>query len=137
MESKKLILGAESVIEALGYWPSFHDAEVISFSVSRALPEIDQTTVAKLCVCVRQYEEVGAGTADYELVCCKCVLIELVFNDLHHLSLCDFNQQNVIDSIDLTCADSGLVFVEIVSIWGFGGVIRCTSVEVGQITNLI
>lgn len=130
-------MGIEKVIEMLGCWPSFHDAEVISFSVSRAFPGIAAATSARLCVNVREYKTVGAGTASYESVCCKSVLIELVFHGLQNISLSGFNHQNVINSIDLNSPDGLLIDVEVDSIWGFGGVIQCASVAVGQVTLLM
>ena len=86
METTKLIHGSEKVVEALGGWPGFHDAEVISFSASRALPLNANSPVANLCVHVRQYAEVGVGTADYELAVTKSVLVNFSFvglSDIH------------------------------------------------------
>jgi hypothetical protein len=77
MEIIKHIDGSEKLEKALGFWPSFHDAEVISFSVSRALPLDTNTCVAKLVVHVRQYAEVGVGTAEYSLAIVKNVLVNL------------------------------------------------------------
>ncbi|WP_420232674.1 Imm50 family immunity protein [Pseudomonas sp. ABY48] len=137
MKPAELISGAESVIEAIGFWPSFHDAEVISFSVSRALPGVDSVTVAKLCVHYREHEAVGVGTADLEYVCQKSLLVELILSDIHDLALTDFNQQNVLESIDLKQSEDLSILVDIVSIWGVGGTIRCNHVAVGAVTNLL
>lgn len=137
MEPAELIQGSERVIEAIGFWPGFHDAEVISFSVSRPLPGGNSVTVARLCVHYRAHEVVGAGTADFEYVCSKSLLIELVFSDIHDLSLIDFNHQNVLNSIDLKRLQDSSVVTEIVSIWGLGGSIRCTNVAVGELTDLL
>ncbi len=136
MESKLVIPGAELAIEILGYWPSFHDAEVISFSVSRGLPGVSSVSVAKMLVNVRDYKEVGAGTADYEYVCCNSVLIEFVFTDVRSLSLSDFNHQNVINAINIDSVADAQISVEIDAIWGLGGVIGCASVTIGQVTKV-
>lgn len=136
MQHIDLIAGTEKVISIFGYWPSFHDAEVISFSVSRAFPGMASVNSAALTVHVRDYKQVGAGTSSYELVCCKSILIELVFHDVHNLSLSEFNHQNVIDSISLNYLDGVLIDVEVESVWGFGGVIQCKRVEVGRVTRL-
>ncbi|WP_327440301.1 Imm50 family immunity protein [Pseudomonas donghuensis] len=137
MESPAYVHNAEKVIEKLGYWPGFHDAEVISFSAARSMPDQTGETCARLCVHVRQYKEVGAGTEDYEMVCCKSLLIELLFVDLQHLSLEDFNYQNVINSIEFRRLESQLIEVEFESIYGVGGVIRCVHVEVSDVTSLL
>lgn len=137
MECPVYIHNAEIVIQKLGCWPSFHDAEVISFSAARAAPGQAGKTSARLCVHLRQYKEVGAGTADYELVCCNSLLIELLFFDLKHLSIEDFNHQNVIQSIEFRLLESQLIEVEFESIYGVGGVIRCARVEVGDVASLL
>lgn len=92
----KHIDGSEKVEKALGFWPSFHDAEVISFSVSRALPLDTHFCSAKLVVHVRQYTEVGVGTAEYALAIVKSVLVNFIFNGVSDLSVSEFNHQNVI-----------------------------------------
>ena len=137
MKPEELISGAENVIETIGFWPSFHDAEVISFLVSRALPDQGSATIAKLCVHYREHDAVGVGTADFEYVCQKSLLVELIFSDIHDLSLTDFNHQNVLESIDLKRLQDLSILVEIVSIWGIGGSIRCNLVAVGAVTNLM
>lgn len=137
MKPEDLISGAENVIETIGFWPSFHDAEVISFLVSRALPDQGSATIAKLCVHYREHDAVGVGTADFEYVCQKSLLVELIFSDIHDLSLTDFNHQNVLESIDLKRLQDLSILVEIVSIWGIGGSIRCNQVAVGAVTNLM
>ncbi|WP_183136047.1 Imm50 family immunity protein [Pseudomonas viridiflava] len=137
MKPEELINSAELVIEAIGFWPSFHDAEVISFSVSRALPDQGSATVAKLCIHYREHDAVGVGTADFEYVCQKSLLVELIFSEIHDLSLTDFNPQNVLESIDLKRSQDLSILVDIVSIWGIGGTIRCNHVAVGAVTNLL
>jgi hypothetical protein len=137
VKPEELISGAENVIETIGFWPSFHDAEVISFLVSRAMPDQGSATIAKLCVHYREHDVVGVGTADFEYVCQKSLLVELIFSDIHDLSLTDFNHQNVLESIDLKRLQDLSILVDIVSIWGIGGSIRCNLVAVGAVTNLM
>jgi hypothetical protein len=94
-------------------------------------------TSAHLCVNVCQYKEVEAGTAEYEMVCYKSVLIELLFIDQQFLSLEDFNPQNVINSITFSRLENHSIDVEFDSIFGIGGVIRCTGVEINDVTMLL
>lgn len=135
--TEELIQGAGLVVGNIGFWPSFHDAEVISFSVSRPLHHANSDSVAKLCIHYREHEVLGAGKADFEYGCRKSLLIELIFNGLQDLSLKDFNQQNVLDSIKFNRLQDSSIVAELVSIWGFGGTIRCTTVAVGEFTNLL
>ncbi|QGW22867.1 hypothetical protein GOM96_18315 [Stutzerimonas degradans] len=139
MEIIKHIDGSEKVVKALGLWPSFHDAEVISFSVSRALPLDTNICFAKLAVHVRQYAEVGVGTAEYALAIVKSVLVNFIFNGVSDLSVSEFNHQNIINSIEFKSAESlgaPSICVEIESIWGFGGSLQCSSVVVESVEEL-
>ena len=133
------IVGAEKVVEALGYWPSFHDAEVISFCIERALPLKKEHTPARLSVHIRHYESVGEGTAQYELVLRKSLLLRLLFNRACDIELTDFNFQNVINSISVSTIvtdEPATLLVDIEPIWGFGGSLRCSSIEVEAVEVL-
>jgi hypothetical protein len=131
----------EKVEAALGYWPTFHDAEVISFTAERALPFKSGFTLARLAVNVRRYETIGQGAAQYEQVLRKSVLVRFVFNGACEFELSDFNHQNVINSISVTRAEgneAAPLQVDIESIWGFGGTLRCSSalVEAVEVLNI-
>jgi hypothetical protein len=133
------IAGANKVEETLGFWPTFHDAEVIAFSVERALPFKNGATVARLAVLVRQFRTVGEGTAQYAQILSKSVLIRFLFVGVCELELSGFNHQNVINSIEVTpieTAESANQLVDIESIWGFGGTLHCSSVEVENVEVL-
>ncbi|WP_076380835.1 Imm50 family immunity protein [Pseudomonas flexibilis] len=136
MKTTKLIHGSEKVVETLGFWPGFHDAEVISFSASRALPLDANSPIANLVVRVRQYTEVGAGTADYEFAITKSILVNFTFGGISDISISEFNHQNVINSIKFTPIENGEIIVLIESIWGFGGKIKCSSVSVESVQEL-
>lgn len=135
MEKPAGVKNTEKVIEELGYWPSFHDAEVISVSAARALAGDPVPTSARLCVNFCEYKEIGSGTADYEMVCSKNLLIDFLFYDLHYLSFEDFNHQNVVDSIEFKLLENQSIEVIVASIFGIDGVIRCARVEVGDVTS--
>ena len=139
LQSVDQITGSEKVVEALGYWPTFHDAEVISFSAERALPLKNGYTVARLAVHVRQYSAVGEGTAQYEMVLRKSVLVRFIFNGACDFELSDFNHQNVINAIIVTRIESNeaaSLRVEVEPIWGFGGSLRCLSVAIEKVEEL-
>ncbi len=132
MESSQLIAGTEAVIDALGHWPTFHDAEVIKFSIERALPVEVGNTLAKLVVHVRRYTTTGEGTAQHQQVLTKGVLVHFVFRGVCELELSDFNHQNVINAILVSQPGGGdsPLFIEVESIWGFGGIFQCASASV-------
>jgi len=140
LETVAYIAGTEKVIEAFGYWPTFHDAEVISFSAERGLPFKRGHTQARLAVHVRHYETVGEGTAGYEQVLRKSLLVQFVFQGACDFELSEFNHQNVIDSITVSPIENNeaaMLQVEVESIYGFGGFLRCVSASVEEVKELL
>jgi hypothetical protein len=140
MNSTRYIAGVERVVEALGYWPSFHDAEVITFSAERALPFKAGATTARIAVHVREYQASGQGTANYQQELCKSVLIHFTFLQAEEIQIDGFNHQNVINSLTVHESPAeGLPALEvnIESIWGFGGTLRCASVAIESVESLL
>ncbi|MFN4329053.1 MAG: Imm50 family immunity protein [Limnobacter sp.] len=131
---------AEEVLSALGEWPSFHDAEVIHFSLSRGAKPQDNKSEAQLEIQVRQYQTRNAGTAEFGLVLIKNVLIRFAFTDVQQLEVEDFNHQNVIDSLEFireSEATDSRIRVELTSIYGFGATWFCSDARVVGVTNLL
>lgn len=133
------VANSEKVIEALGYWPTFHDAEVVSFSVERGLPLQNGYSVARLAVHVRKYTTVGQGTPPYSQILSKSVLVRFAFASVFELEISDFNYQNVINSIAVLHSEGSSgddLEVTIESIWGFGGILRCKSASAESVEVL-
>jgi len=134
------IPGTENVLSALGWWPSFHDAEVLQFSLSRGATPDAKTSEAKLDVQVREYEPRGAGTAQYELVLIKDVIIHFTFAGVEEVQVEDFNFQNVINLLVIHSAAEGVeerIRVEVESIYGFGATWFCSSAKVAGVSRLL
>jgi Immunity protein 50 len=133
------ISGTEEVLAALGRWPSFHDAEVIRFSLSRgSIPE-DKKSEAQLDVQVREYEPRYEGTAQYELVLIKNVLIRFLFEGVEGIQVDGFNFQNVINALHVQTHGVGSeqqISVEVETIYGFGATWRCRSAKVAGVSQL-
>ncbi|GAB2180685.1 hypothetical protein DLREEDagrD3_09080 [Denitratisoma sp. agr-D3] len=133
------IIGSTKVLEALGYWPSFHDAEVIAFSAERALPFRHGKTLARLTVhvrhCVPDDEMDAVAVPDIP----PAAVIRFLFNGICDLDLTQFNHLNVIDCIAVFASEAGAeaeLQVAIDPIWGFGGTLCCASVEIEGIEVL-
>ena len=141
MSSTEHIVGSEKLVAALGYWPSFHDAEVISFSAQRVLPVAVGGTSVKLVVHVRKYETRGEGTAQYEQLLVKSVLATFLCMQVADLELLEFNHQNVINSLSVheersAEAPGSPLVLTIESTWGMGGTVRCAAVELATVEVL-
>ncbi|MDY7536811.1 Imm50 family immunity protein [Undibacterium sp. RTI2.1] len=134
------IQGAEEVLSALGWWPSFHDAEVIRFSLARGASPDTKTSDAELEVQVREYEPRNVGTAEYKVVLIKEVVIRFAFVGVEEVQVEDFNFQNVINSLVIYPVTQGVrerMRVEVESIYGFGATLFCNSAKVASVSRLI
>jgi Immunity protein 50 len=133
------IPGTEEVLSALGWWPSFHDAEVIHFSLSRGATPDAKKSEAELDVQVREYEPRHEGTGQYELVLIKNVIIRFAFAGVEEVQVEDFNFQNVINSLAIRkeAGEAGeRIRVEVESIYGFGATWLCRSAKVAGVSRL-
>jgi hypothetical protein len=140
MTSAPPIPGTEEVMAALGYWPSFHDAEVLAFTMSRGKNPTDYKSEARIEVHVKEYAPRHEGTAQFEMSIVKNVIISFVFTDVESLQVEDFNFQNVINSIrieqDISNTAAGKLRVEVESIYGFGATWLCKSAQVAGVSKL-
>lgn len=139
MQPIEHIVGANKVVEALGYWPTFHDAEVVSFAAERALPVKCDFSRFRMSVHVRTYTTIGEGTAQYAQVLSASVLIHLLFSGACDFEFSGFNHQNVINAIVVTpvaTSEPANLHVEVESSWGFGGVLRCSRIDVEAVDVL-
>lgn len=133
------IPGTENVLSALGWWPSFHDAEVVHFSLSRGATPGVKTSDAVLDVQVREYEPRYEGTAQYEMVLVKNIIVRFAFAGVENVQVEDFNFQNVINSLNVQPEDTVAgqrIRVEVESIFGFGGTWLCNSAKVASVSSL-
>ena len=132
------IPGTEEVLSALGRWPSFHDAEVLHFALYRGATSDEKKSEARLDVQVREYETRHEGTAQYERVLVKKVLIRFAFAGVEEVQVEDFNFQNVINSLEI-CPNTGgperRIRVEVESIYGFGATWLCSSAKVASVSQ--
>lgn len=76
MATTPSIPGAEVVLSALGWWPAFHDAEVVHFSHSRGATPEEKKSEARLDVQIREYRSRNEGSGQHERARVKNVIIE-------------------------------------------------------------
>jgi Immunity protein 50 len=121
-----------------GAWPSFHDAEVISFSIERELPFKNDFTLARMKVNVWLTVTEYSDEIHYEHVDKNNSLVTFIFHEAIDIELSGFNHQNVIDAIEVQENTDGTnkLLVEIVSCWGFGGSLRCSRIEIESVQSV-
>lgn len=92
------IPGAQELFTWLGYWPDFHDAEVLSLHLDRSGP-------SRLCIQTRKLNAAGY------FVHSKDVIVEFIFERIWALDLAGFNDQNVIFGLTIETARDGYTVV--------------------------
>ncbi|MGB8061766.1 MAG: Imm50 family immunity protein [Candidatus Sulfotelmatobacter sp.] len=114
------IVGARELLDWFGYWPEFHDAEVIRFHLELGGPSFLQ---------VHTWEMTNTVTAAgfYELR--KHVEVEFLLNDVINVNLQDLREHSILLSLEITRSDSGFR-LDLSSAYGLCGTIEAQQVSV-------
>lgn len=114
------IAGARELYEWFGYWPSFHDAEVISLQLNRR---------GVSSMAVHTWEMTNEVDARGYYVLRKHIVVIFLMEDISDLNLEGFSSQNVIFSLGLTKKDD--VFeLSLDRSYGLAGTILAKRVEI-------
>ena len=92
------IPGSAELHDWFGYWPSFHDAEIISLHLNRKGPS---------SLCVHTWEMTKEVDERGYYVLAKHVIVEFTFEGVSDLDVSGFNHQNVIFGLDVEKMESG------------------------------
>jgi hypothetical protein len=136
MQEIDRIVGAEQLVAVFGYWPSFHDAEVLWLQLDRRPFGDGQPTMETLIHAFEMTNEVGT---DGCYVLRHHVLVQLRFHDVVELRLDGFNHQNAIMGLaleDLRDRQWEHIHfgVRFDSAFGVDASFQCHSVEVVSVT---
>jgi hypothetical protein len=94
----KSIRGAQELYNWFGFWPSFHDAEVVTLHLNRKGPSY-------MAVHTWEMTERVDSKGYYELA--KHVVVQFVLEELLTLSLEGFSGQNVIFGLSIDSIEKG------------------------------
>ena len=92
------ISGAVKLYDWFGYWPDFHDAEIISLHLNRK---------GSSSLRVHTWEMTKEIDENGHYVLTKHIVVEFVFETVFALSLTGFSQQNVIFGLDIEKTSPG------------------------------
>ncbi len=118
------------VLDALGRWPSFHDAEVVTLELTRAL------RIPSVRLTVYVFNVLGSIDDKGHYVRSEEQLLVLTFRDVADVSFEEFNQQNVMSDLHMELGPDGRIMVEVNSLFGLYGGFTCASVAVESCTAL-
>jgi hypothetical protein len=94
----KQIPGAAELHDWFGYWPDFHDAEIISLHLNR---KGSSSLLVHTWEMTKEVDEKGY------YVLAKHVVVEFILETVSGLSLNGFSHQNVIFGLEVGKTDSG------------------------------
>jgi hypothetical protein len=114
------VSGAQELFNWLGYWPSFHDAEVLSLNLNRK-------GVSRLRIHTWEMTKEVDPQGFYKLV--KHSIVEFSFEAITQLSLEGFSQQNVIFGLSLEQSGAGYL-VNLEDCYGLSGSISAERLSI-------
>jgi len=112
--------GAKDLRDWFGYWPTFHDAEVIRLHLNRS----DASTLA-----LHTWETTKEVDEKGFYVLTKHVVVEFVMTEVVGLSLNGFNHQNVVFGLAIDRVD-GSYRLTLEDCYGIAGTIDATDVSI-------
>jgi hypothetical protein len=112
--------GTAELIKWFGYWPSFHDAEVLGLNLNRS---------GRSSVRVHTFEITNQVDSKRFFICTKHVVVSFVFDGITGLQLNGFNGQNVISGLLLRQTGEGYELT-LEPCHGLEGTITATRVHV-------
>lgn len=118
------IENAEAVINHFGYWPSFHDSEIISIKFERNF-EMGRPTVEMKIYSFEMTDKVIDGY--FELV--KHCIIDLEFIELEVSELDGFNHQNAVNGLDFR-KDGDFLVCEVHAAYGVDALFTSKKIKV-------
>jgi hypothetical protein len=133
-EVYKKIIGHEKLIEIFGHWPSFHDAEIITISLNRSGEDKGAGPAALIKIHVFQMSPEKRND-EKEFVCHCHTVVTFRFANIKNLELWDFNNQNVIFSMNISGKQDAerkthVFNVHFASSYGAGCSFECNSIEI-------
>lgn len=123
-QEKNEIGNANLILNHFGYWPDFHDSEIISLKFERNFEE-GRPTVEMKVYAFEMTDKVVNGY--FELV--KHCIIDFEFVDLQQSEMDGFNHQNAVDGLNFGKEGDDL-FCEINAAYGVDGFLSSKKIRV-------
>lgn len=134
------IRGSEELLSLFGYWPSFHDAEVIEMLLWRGEPGSPQSprVPPQITIKFHLWEMTSEVDASGYFVNQKNSLVTMRFSGIQEIELEGFNHQNVIMGLAISMdGDSPELFkVEINPSFGVSASFTCRTIDVVSVTPI-
>ncbi len=127
-----MIKNASIVEDIYGYWPTFHDAEIISINFQRNSHRDTKSASVEIVLNYWETEAINEGTSNLDYVLGKNNLISLRLDGLFDSSVAGFNFQNVIDELQIIEGENDIK-VDAISIHGADMSFTCSAISVTSV----
>ena len=114
------IPGASDLFAWFGFWPTFHDGEVMWVHLDRSGPSR---------IRVHTWERTNELDSRRYYICRKYVIVTFIFENVRDLELAEFNHQNVVAAITLTKDPNGYK-LELWPCYGLNGTVTAESIRI-------
>jgi len=129
-EMRSDISGSDKLTSLFGYWPSFHDAEVIDITLRRGTPRSSPTLTAT----IHAFQMTNEVSSRGQYVCHHHCIVTLHFIGVKDLELNGFNQQNALMDLAITNISERTGFeVHFKDAFGVQATFLCSSVHVASV----
>jgi len=118
--------GAAELHDWFGFWPNFHDAEIISLYLNRAETSSLQVHTWEM---TRDLDEKGY------YIHTKHLLVEFILEKISGLNLDGFNHQNVILDLGIMKTDAGFRLT-LAPCYGLAGFIECEKISLRLVPGM-
>jgi hypothetical protein len=132
-----LIVGGDKLTRIFGYWPTFHDAEILELHFSRGNVQPDKGIYhfPVLTLKIHVWKLTNEVDSKGYLILRNHTLTTLTFYDVHDFQMEGFNHQNAILELSLTSRErtdgpSPYFAIELVPAFGIGASFTCLRMEV-------
>ena len=112
--------GAKNLRDWFGFWPSFHDAEVIELYLRRS---------SHSSMRIHTWETTNEVDPQGHYLMAKHVVVEFLLKDISRLRLNDFNNQNVLNGLVLEKVEEGFRLI-LHDCYGFGGEVEAKEISI-------
>lgn len=117
------VTGAKELFDWFGFWPSFHDAEVLWLHLNRG-------DVCRLAI--HTWDMTAETDEKGYYVLAKHIVVEFVMSEVVDLQSDEFNRQNVISSLTIRKIQNGYRLI-LGGCYGLAGTIDAADLSIWQI----
>jgi hypothetical protein len=131
MKPEEIIKNSRLITDIYGEWPSFHDYEITKVVFERNIEKDEDGPF--ITIFIHMWKVTGKSDDGKKIIFGKHNIAEIRCNNVAEYKLNEFNQQNVIDDIDISEEEhdkTKYTVIRFPCIFGADILIKCRTIEV-------